>query len=98
MLYKFASLLVGSVCAQLSTRQQERLVKLAEEHLSSHYTRETALAGQVLHALNSIKDSQKTNVCNNISNTTSGLTEKETYYQAEVYRYFGCKKLQASVK
>jgi hypothetical protein len=57
MLYKIASLLVGSVCAQLSTRQQERLVKLAEENLSSHDARDTALAGQVLHALNSIKDS-----------------------------------------
>ena len=26
------------------------------------------------------------------------MTEKETFNQAEVYRYFGCKNLQASVK
>lgn len=90
MLQKVTTLLIGSVCAQLSTKQQERLVKLAEGHLSSHELADLALAGQVLHSLNSIKDIQKAQVCNNVRNISSTLTAKQTFDQAEVYRYFGC--------
>ena len=71
---------------------------MAESHLSSHETSEVALAGQVLSALNSITDTQKNQVCNNIRNSSSDLTVKETFDQAEVFRYFGCQTLKSSVK
>ena len=90
-----AATMFGSVCAQLSQSQQQRLQALAVDSLGSKSAETIVQAGQVLTYLDAMTSSLQQQGCKQYKHLGFGddLSLQDTYFQAELVRLFDCKHL-----